>query len=358
MPTAPSVGYYILQEGLIMSHGITNEDGAVYALRPAWHGLGEVVDEAPTSAEAMRLAKLSWLVEQKPLAVVDPDTNEFISSTDLVANIRQDTGLLLGAVGPNYKVVQNSEAFAFLDSLWQDEVLRFESAFSMHGGKRVVLLARLPKVDEIADGDEVKRYLLFSTGHDGATGIDFGPTAVRTVCFNTYQLALMEGGISRMSLKHSSTIMDQLAKARDLVGISNGAFDRHTDAARKLAKRRITTAEWDEFLDIQCPVPVEIDPEWTELRERRILDQRTAITRAFREDGRQQVGGIGGTAWAAFNAVTQHVDHMPRKGSNARARSETRFRVLTSGTGHALKQRAWDTACRIADVPVGDFINN
>lgn len=32
-----------------------------------WHGLGTIVMEAPTSAEALRLAGLDWMVVQEPV---------------------------------------------------------------------------------------------------------------------------------------------------------------------------------------------------------------------------------------------------------------------------------------------------
>ena len=34
-----------------------------------WHGLGTIVQEAPTSADALHLAGLDWTVIQKPVVV-------------------------------------------------------------------------------------------------------------------------------------------------------------------------------------------------------------------------------------------------------------------------------------------------
>lgn len=40
-------------------------ENMMYVREKPWHGLGTKVDEAPTSADALRLAGLDWTVEQK-----------------------------------------------------------------------------------------------------------------------------------------------------------------------------------------------------------------------------------------------------------------------------------------------------
>ncbi len=59
------------------------------------------------------------------------------------ANVREDTGELLGIASEDYRVVGNREAFALLDALIGSE-LHFETAGSLHGGWRVWVPARLP----------------------------------------------------------------------------------------------------------------------------------------------------------------------------------------------------------------------
>ena len=39
----------------------------MYVRETPWHGLGTKVDEAPTSADALRLAQLDWTVDQHPV---------------------------------------------------------------------------------------------------------------------------------------------------------------------------------------------------------------------------------------------------------------------------------------------------
>lgn len=87
-----------------------------------WHGLGVIVEDAPTSAEALRLAGLDWKVERQQLML--PDGRVI---PDQYANVRTSDGSVLGLVTGKYQIVQNDEAFAFTDNLIGGDV-RYETA--------------------------------------------------------------------------------------------------------------------------------------------------------------------------------------------------------------------------------------
>ena len=135
-----------------MAHELSfDESGkaeAFYAMKPAWHGLGTVLDHAPTSEAALEAAHLDWRVDMRALKTVDG-----IDVPDNFATVRADNQTVLGVVSAKYKVVQNRTAFAFLDSLVESGDMRYESAGALKDGRIVWLLGRLPSVDEIAPGD-------------------------------------------------------------------------------------------------------------------------------------------------------------------------------------------------------------
>ena len=88
-----------------------------------WHGLGTIVAEAPDSSAALELAGLDWTVTQKDIATADG--GKIIPG--FKANVRESDDKVLGIVTDRYKVVQNSEAFAFTDALLGEGV-RYETA--------------------------------------------------------------------------------------------------------------------------------------------------------------------------------------------------------------------------------------
>ena len=104
------------------------------------------------------------------------------------ANVRDSDRKILGVVTDRYKVIQNQEAFAFTDALLGEGV-RYETAGSLQEGRRVWLLARLPR-EYIIAGERISPYMVFSNTHDGSGAVKTALTPIRVVCNNTLNLAL------------------------------------------------------------------------------------------------------------------------------------------------------------------------
>ena len=181
---------------------VSNEENGRFV---PWHGLGTAVAEAPTSAEAIKLAGLDWVVESKPVF-----TNSGIEIPNYKANIRDIDQKVLGVVSNRYQVVQNKDAFDFTDALI-GEGCRYETAGSLCGGKRIFLLARMPEA-KILD-DSFENYICFTNSHDGFSSIKAVMTPVRVVCQNTLSLALSSAK-RQWSTKHIGNLDSKLAEAR------------------------------------------------------------------------------------------------------------------------------------------------
>jgi len=150
-----------------MPTGITSSDSMFSVRDTPWHGLGAVLERPPaTISEAIEASGLAWGVAREPIAVdrgyaatVDdwwePRCEEI---PGYYATVRQDTRTVLGIVGERYRIVQNEEAFQFVDRLL-GSALHFETAGSLHGGRRVWVLATLPDHVEVG-GDAVRPYVL------------------------------------------------------------------------------------------------------------------------------------------------------------------------------------------------------
>lgn len=246
-----------------------------------------------------------------------------------------------------YKVVQNTEAFGFLDALVDGHEMRYESAFSLNGGRRVVMLAQMPGVKEVVAGDHLLPYVLMSLSHDGSAAIRFGPCAMRVVCANTYRMAVGEGHTKELSISHTGDIKRKLSQARDILGVASREFSQYAEVSSALAARRLTREEWRAYLDVMCPEVSPLDPDYTESRAEKLAETRLSIARAYHNE-RQATAPQ--TAWAAYNSVVEYVDHLPRRGADSRRRSEARFSVTLYGTGRNHKVRAFEAAKRLAGV--------
>ncbi len=149
-----------------MPAGLTHTDSMFSVREVPWHGLGAVLDTPPASvAEAIERSGLGWQVKREPIAVDRREVAALDWSVPLCeeiagyyATVRQDTREVLGIVGERYRIVQNEQAFQFVDQLI-GSAMHFETAGSLHGGRRIWVLARLPEHIEIG-GDPVRPYVL------------------------------------------------------------------------------------------------------------------------------------------------------------------------------------------------------
>ena len=107
-----------------------------------------IIMDAPASREALELAGLDWQVESRNIY---SGTGAMIPGYR--ANVRSTDDAVLGVVSDRYRIVQNEEAFQFTDDLLGEGVT-YETAGSLQGGKKVWMLARLPRKYLIA-GDQV-----------------------------------------------------------------------------------------------------------------------------------------------------------------------------------------------------------
>jgi phage/plasmid-like protein (TIGR03299 family) len=326
-----------LQKGnSIMAHELSFINGkaeAFYALKPAWHGLGTVLDHAPNSAEAIEAAHLDWRIGQRALRTVDG-----IDVPDLFANVREDTGAVLGVVSGRYQTVQNREAFDFLDGLLADGVIKYESAGALRGGRIVWLLARMPTVDTIADGDHTLRYVLFSTSHDGSASIHAVPTSVRVVCANTLRVAVAND----IGIRHTGDVTHKLELAKRYLSQFDERFTLFRDDARKLATRQLQGTEARDYI-------AQLFPEVTNPgRSRSIRDKKIEQVRRAYSNGRQTMPAIKGTWWSLYNAVSETIDHNGRYIGTGRIRAENKMLSTVDGTGADFKAKAFKLALEMA----------
>jgi hypothetical protein len=118
-----------------MSAGITDSDSMFSVRETPWHGLGAVLEEPPaTVAEAIEASGLGWSVAKERIAVDRgdaPGDDWLLPCCEQIpgyyATVRQDTREVLGVVGERYRIVQNHEAFAFIDQLLGSSI-HFETA--------------------------------------------------------------------------------------------------------------------------------------------------------------------------------------------------------------------------------------
>ena len=273
----------------------SNVETMFYVRETPWHGLGVKVASAPKSQEALRLAELDWKVIQEPIYTGNEEKIEGFK-----ANVRDLDRKVLGVVTDRYKIIQNDEAFAFTDELLGEGV-RYETAGSLMGGRKVWLLAHLPH-EYIITGDRISPYLVFSNTHDGSGAVKVALTPIRVVCSNTLNLALSTAKRS-WSMVHTGNVKDRLKEAGDTLFLAEKYMDRLGKEFENLRMKKLTDQQVLDYIEILLPCEDDSTPQQVKNMERLREDLKM---RYFEAPDLQDVGK---NAYRFINAVSDFATH-------------------------------------------------
>jgi phage/plasmid-like protein (TIGR03299 family) len=268
-----------------------------------WHKLGTYINEAPAGAEALKLAKLDWEVEMRPI-YAHGVTGRMAAIAGYKAVTRTTDGQVYAVTSDRYRPFQNAAAFDFLEALVATGDLRYETAGALFSGKKVWALARRPESIMVGGNDEVVPYILLVNGHDGHTALSVLPTTVRVVCNNTLNMAWSPRHRKPIEARiyHTASLDAKVAEARRILGIVNKEIAAFASIAGALDDRD-GLPHIGKLIAQLFPEP----PKDANAYHKTIYEQRMAeVAAAMKAETRT-------TAWEVLNGITAWVDHRSRR---------------------------------------------
>lgn len=242
-----------------MSHAV---ESMAYFGKTPWHGLGcEITDpdNLMDSAAFMRAADLDWKVSKVSIRLGEELINEDggfylddrLPSSQIVENqyqlVRNNDGSILSTrpvSETGYKLRQNSQMFDLFNPLIDSGELRFHTAGSLHGGRKVWVLCELLTGFTLPGDDQINNFFLFTMDHSGVGANTAFYTSVRVVCANTCRYA-EEGATNKITDTHKVRFdPDKMRLAMDLVKFQSVNFE---ELAQQLATTWITGEQRVEF---------------------------------------------------------------------------------------------------------------
>jgi phage/plasmid-like protein (TIGR03299 family) len=316
----------------------------MYTGEVPWHKLGTQLNQPATSAEAIKAAGLDWDVRKVPLYAVERQTilpAAHVSAVVPADRWGQPDCPIFGIVGTDYEILQNREAFAFFDAVVGKDKAIYHTAGALGQGENIWLLAKLPGLMTIMEGDSVEKYVLLSTGHDGRSAVRITITGVRVVCQNTLTQALATGQ-TFLRVQHNRTLKQHLAETAEVLRAVNQAYTRMEKVCQAMLRRELDDDEVHAYLNDVIPHPIpnkgrKALPRW-------VMDDRDGCFRQFKEGPGTHLPGVEGTLWAAYNGVTDYYDHIRRYGLRG---DGNRMAGALFGRGLEIKNRAYDRAKRM-----------
>lgn len=326
----------------------------------AWHGLGQIIADYPTSSEAIKYAGLNYAVEKRPLFTVDksnletfkdPDADDYFDEVtagilvpDFYANVREDTDDVLGVVGKDYQIVQNIEAFSFFDNIvgGKDGIL-YETAGALGKGERIFITAKLPDYIRVGRNDCIEKYIFLTSSHDGYGSITAAFTPVRVVCQNTLNAAL-RNHTNQIKIRHTASASQRLKQAQHLLGLTNLLANELEEVFNQWSKIRITDQQVKRLVQLAMVPNKEalqnLQSGKTEELSTVFNNVVDAVTSYSFTSPTQQDISTKGTLYGAYNAVTGYYQNV-RKYKD----EESKFKSILYGTGLQRSQTAFDL-CR------------
>lgn len=315
-----------------MAYNAANEFGMFDNRKIPWHTLGTPVLGAMTSAQALAMGGLDYLVRHEPISVMGQ------VYPDRLANVRCSDNRVIGFVSKDYRIVQNHEAFAFTDEL-VGEGVNYETAGVLRGGERVFILANLPTVNVLKE--DYIPYLCFTNSFDGSASIVAALTPVRVVCANTLCMAL-DGTPRSWSIRHTGNIQNKLAEARKTLRMSHQYLEKFPVEAEKFSNIAVYQKELVKFTEKLFPM----DESLGVRHVNNVAHLREEF--ANRYNLAPDLEKHRGTAWGVYQAVSDMVCHAEpiRK---TETYYENRFMQLCGGIStHQRMTRAQELLAEIA----------
>ena len=277
-----------------------NVETMFYTREKPWHGLGTMVADAPNSKDALRIAGLNWKVLQEP---VYTENEELIQGYK--ANVRDTDRKVLGVVTDRYKVIQNEEAFAFTDTLLGEGV-RYETAGSLQEGRRVWMLARLPR-EFIIGGERISPYMVFSNTHDGSGAVKTALTPIRVVCNNTLNLALRTAKRS-WSMIHTGDISGKIEEAKNTLLLADEYMTALGQEFEDLRKIKLSEKQVLDYIKILLPM----EENYSLLQKRGVEKLRADMKMRYFDA--PDLKDVGNNGYRFVNAVSDFATHStPRR---------------------------------------------
>jgi phage/plasmid-like protein (TIGR03299 family) len=190
-------------------------------------------------------------------------------------------------------------------------------------------------------GDDVRGYLLATTGHDGSWSYQIRATPIRVVCQNTLNAA-SESGTDFVRLFHTKGSASKVDGAAKIVQSIVKTFQETGETFASFANRRMSEPEVIKFIETIFPHTDDTKPsDVINARRKTVAD--LVWNGAGSDIARSSTDGAA-NCWAMYNAVTEYFDHVRPAEAKSTAGLDRANLSAIFGSGADMKNRAFRLA--------------
>jgi len=266
-----------------------------------------------TAAEALSVSHLDWVAE--PIGLITESGHAVPTHRAIV---RSDNNGVIGVVGKRYVPLQNPFAFSFFDTLCDKHGARYDRAYVIDGGHKVILEATLNGPITIRKGDEVLRKISIINTFDGSYPLTAQFTIYRQVCKNGLMGYAKD---NKCRVYHTKNGEANATSALMILAAGTSFFEKFEAQCRILSQKIVDKEMVEKFLK-NC------FGEETGTRQKNLREKVVECYEAGKGTGK-------GTLYDLYNGYIEWIDHFRS------ADEETRLANAVLGAAY-LKEHAFD----------------
>lgn len=263
----------------------------------SWRNIGSDVT-GKTMSEVLKQSGLDYTVVKEPVFAKSAFANKATKVPGAFVTRVQGENQFFGTVGSKYEVVQNIDAFDFIDNLVMDGLV-YEKAGQTQNGL-IYIIASLPEYKLFDDG--MKPYVIFQNSHNGSTPVKAAITTLRLVCENQFNIAFKKS-LNTVVLRHTRNVKDKLAEAERVLQHVSGYSEQFAAFAEELKNTKMPVAKAKKVAAQLFPYK----EEDSELKQRRAQEAQDSLLGIYKGD--EDLQNFRGTGWGLMNAYTDYITH-------------------------------------------------
>ena len=279
-----------------------------------WRNLGTEVENL-TIDQVLAKAHLDYTVSKEPVM-----TQSGVLIPGKVATVKDD-GTPIGVVSKNYEILQNKDAFDFIQDVPNIQMERAGET----GTGMVYLIGRLPSTTVL--GDTFTPYVIFQTSHNGRYNVRATICPLRIVCQNQFAYSFKQMR-NTVDIRHSRQLPTKIAQAQQLLTDTAIYMQGFTNTAEELAVLKLRNADSvyaiiDAFFDST--------KEISERQQKHMEERRQFFIDCYNQEDN---ANFTGTAWGVVNAFSDFTSHtaVKAKNGNVKRAQERKFMKVTFDT--------------------------
>lgn len=277
----------------------------------SWSNIGTDVSMCTNMDDVLRMSGLDYEVRKTDLMTVDG-----MPVKGQVALCNDDG--VLGVVSDKFGIVQNREAFQFVD--YMGENITYEKAGQTKSGM-VYVIAKLQEVAIL--GDSFIPHVIFRNGFNGRWSIAAAICPLRFVCQNQFSIAFGNSS-NTVTVRHTMDVHGRLEEAKEVLHKSADYMMHLNELAERLSLKKMGHQEVLKVANTLFPVGEDSGPRAIAIAER----NREALFAAYNAPDN---ANYTGTAWGLVNAYADYMTHR-EPGGRKETRNENKFMKLSFDT--------------------------